>query len=334
MRMIANSLKNFFKCLPYIFVPLGCIFLGFLFGVEMLLNALSEQAAYMEQELSSLLDMTDASFDRLTGFVIAAARELDWSNPISTVSSLFDGVWLTDKIAEFLELSTEQTAALQEKVTVLAAQVAMALIVDLLGLVICVVIGVIAGYFVTNYFVRKSTVQRGFLGFWIAAIADAVLTATLIAFVTWLLMVSKAGAVATAIVGVLVFGLVSLFEAYLLHGRGKIPFRKVVNFGNCIAVYFSQLAVFAAAAAVSALIMWLTASLVSVALVFAVVTVALLVINVNAESYVDGLVRGASVADRRIKTFANLESVPAFLRKEHALEETVLDRAEKSGGNV
>ena len=328
MRMIGNSLKNFCKCLPYIFVPLGCVFLGFLFGIELLLNSVAEQAAYVEAELSALLEMTDASFDRLTGFVIAAARELDWSNPLDTITSLFDGVWLTDKIVEFLQLSAEEATALQEEVTMIAAEVAMALIVDLLGLVLCVAGGVILGYFVTNAFVRRSTVRRGFWGFWIASIVDALLTASLIAFVTWLLTVSKAGAIVSGIVGVLLFGFVSLFEAYLLHGRGKVPFVKVVNVKNCIAVYFSQLAVLAAATVVSMLAMWILSTLIAVAVMLSVVIIALLVINVNAESYVDGMARSLPLSARRIKTYAGLDDVPEFMKEDAALEETLAERSE------
>ena len=39
--MIANSLKNFVRCLVYIFVPLGCVFLGFLLGLQVFLDALA-----------------------------------------------------------------------------------------------------------------------------------------------------------------------------------------------------------------------------------------------------------------------------------------------------
>lgn len=158
------------------------------------------------------------------------------------------------------------------------------------------------------------------------------LTVTLIAFVTWLMTVSTAGAVLSGIAGALAFGFVALFEAYLLHGHGKIRFRKVVNLGNCVWVWVSQIAVLAAATAVSALFMWLTTSFVAVALVLSVIIIALLVINVNAESYVDGLVRKLPAGDKRVKTYAQLESVPAYLRQDSALDETIIDRANDQGG--
>lgn len=332
MQMVGNSLKNFFKCLVYIFVPLGCIFLGFLFGVQLFLNELVTQADYIAVQLSELVDGTEAQVDNLIGFVIASLRELDWSEPLGTLTFLMDGDWIAARIAEFLQLTVEEAAALEEQVVSIAANVAMALLADLVALVLCVAASVVIGYFVTNYFVRKSTVRRGFWGFWIASIADAVLTVTLIAFVTWLMTVSTAGAVLSGIAGALVFGFVALFEAYLLHGHGKIRFRKVVNLGNCVWVWVSQISVLAAATAVSALFMWLTTSFVAVALVLSVIIIALLVINVNAESYVDGLVRKLPAGDKRVKTYAQLESVPAYLRQDSALDETIIDRANDQGG--
>lgn len=201
MQMVGNSLKNFFKCLVYIFVPLGCIFLGFLFGVQLFLNELVTQADYIAVQLSELVDGTEAQVDNLIGFVIASLRELDWSEPLGTLTFLMDGDWIAARIAEFLQLTVEEAAALEEQVVSIAANVAMALLADLVALVLCVAASVVIGYFVTNYFVRKSTVRRGFWGFWIASIADAVLTVTLIAFVTWLMTVSTAGAVLSGIAG-------------------------------------------------------------------------------------------------------------------------------------
>lgn len=334
MRMVGNSLKNFFKCLAYIFIPLGCVFLGFLLGVQMLLDALAGQAEYIAQELSSLAEGAGAQADNLIGYVIASLRSLDWSEPMRTLDYLLEGEWLTEHIARFLQLTVDETAALGQEVAAIAADVASELLSDLFSLLLCVILGIVLGYFVTNCFVRRSTVTRGFLGTIVASVTDAVLTATLVAFVTWLLTVSQAGAVVSAIAGVLVFGFISMFEAYLLHARGRLPFRKVVNLRSCLAVYASQIAVLAAATAVAALCVWATGSFVAVALVLSVVIIALLVINVNAESYVDGLVRSTPLALRRIRTYAGFDEVPEFLRERNLLEPTILEKAENKGGTI
>ena len=294
MRMIGNALLNFLKCLIYIFVPLGCIFLGFLFGAQLFLRTLSEQADYVVSALASLASQTEITLRGLADYLYAAVRGLDWGDPFTAVRTLLDGKWLAATLTDFLQLTAAEAAQLGSEIDAVAANVVGAVGGAVWALVGCTAAGLIAGYFITNYFVRKSTVRRGFWGFWVAAAADAVLTATLIAFVTWLLTVSKAGAAASAVVGGLLFGCVALIEAYLLHGRGKVAFRTVVNGKNCVFVCLSQLAVLAAAAAVGALLAFLTGALVAAALVAAVVVIALLVISVNTESYVDRLAKGAA----------------------------------------
>ena len=126
--------------------------------------------------------------------------------------------------------------------------------------------------------------------------------------------------------GALVFGFVSLLEAYLLHARGKLPFGKVVSLKNCLLVYASQLAALAAAAAVCMLVLLAVGSFVAYALVVAVVIIALLVNNVNAESYVARMVRDVPLAERRMRSYAGLGDVPEEMRKGAFLDETLADR--------
>ena len=135
--MIANSLKNFFRCLVYIFVPLGCVFLGFLLGLQVFLDALASQAAYLTDEIAQLVGGTQAQFDRLVGFVVASLRGLDWSDPLGTLNMLLEGEWISARIAEFLELTVEEASQLEDKIVALSVSVASALLVDFIFLVLC-----------------------------------------------------------------------------------------------------------------------------------------------------------------------------------------------------
>lgn len=329
MQMIGCSLKNYLKCLAYIFVPLGCIFLGFLFGVELFLNELSSQADYMTEELARLFPERGEEFDLLVGYVVASARRLDWNNGMSAFSSLMDGAWLNARITEFLQETAASPVGTEAEIALISANISSALSLDFAMLLLSMALGVVVGYFITNAFVRRRTVRRGFWGMWLAAFVDALLTVSLIAFVTWLLAVSQAGAVVSGIVSALVFGFVSLFEAYLLHGRGKLAFFSVVNLKNCLFVYLSQLAVLAAASLLSAVCLWAIGSMIGVVLVLSVIVIALLVINVNAEAYVDGLVRATPMRLRRQTMFAGLDSVPEYLREEAGLEKSLSEKSKE-----
>ena len=293
MRMVANACRNFCKCLIYVFVPLGCIFLGVLIGLQVFADAFSEQADYAADALAVLVQNADVSLNNLAGFFVSSVRELNWGDPVGAVGVLLEGDWIAAKLTEFLQLTAEEAAALQGDVNTIAANVAEGLSSAVAVFAVCVVLGVLFGYFVTNYFVRRSTVKRGFWGFWVAAVADSLLSATLVAFIAWLLSVTKAGAIVSAAVGALLLGGIALFEAYLLHGRGRVALRTAVNLKNCVFLLLSQLAVYVLAAAIGALFLWLLGTLAAAAIVIALVILAILVVNVNAESFVSQLAKKA-----------------------------------------
>lgn len=292
MRLIANALLNFFKCLVYVFVPLGCIFLGALFGLSGLFGAFFEQADYIAREIGALLPDAEAHADELFGFLVASVRSLDWSDPLAAVNTVLTTDWLSGMLAEFFQLSETAAAELSQRLAGTLENVVSALGGALSAFAALLVLGVVLGYFVTNYFVRKSTVRRGFWKFWLNSIVDSLLTATIVAFTLWLLAVWDPGALISAVVGILLFGFVALFEAYLLHGRGKVAFRSVVTVENCFLLFVSQLAIFAVALGIVWLIGVLANAVVALGIGIAVAIIAFLVVNVNAESYVYRVANG------------------------------------------
>ena len=90
----------------------------------------------------------------------------------------------------------------------------------------------------------------------------------------------------SATLSMAVFGFVSLLEAYLIHGRGKIPFVRVVNIQNCLLMYLSQIVILILATLLALLLLFATNLLVGLAVGYSVIIIAFLVVNVNAESYI------------------------------------------------
>lgn len=284
--MILNSLKNFFKCLAYVLVPLGCLFIGVLFGVNAAFGIITEQIIYIRDEVVKLIPVAVENVDELWGFVLSSVRELTWKSPFDVVRTILDGEWLVGKISGFVGLTSEQSVQFLSDVQILLQTVASELILAVGVFFALIVLSAIAGYFVTNLFVRSSTVKRGFWKFLAMSLLDALFSATLIAFTTWILTVWKPGALISSLISVLVFGFVSLIEAYLIHGRGKIPFRRAVNFKNCLLLYLSHIIITVSAFVLLFLVFLATNVFVGIAVGYSILIIALLVININAESYI------------------------------------------------
>lgn len=289
--MVLNSLKNFLKCFLYFTVPLGCIFIGFLIGLSALGRCVAEQFSYMVDEVAKLIPETEENLGELGSYVLSAARELDWSRPLQTIDVLFRGEWLAQKISEFLGLTMEQFNALADHLSGIALNVVTKIGESLLLLLVYVVVGAVCGYFVTNYFVRRNTVRRGIVGFLISSAVNAIASVLFVAFMIWVGSVLNVRALSTVInvLGIVVYAFVSLLEAYLIQGRGRVSFKKVVNLRNCILLFLSHTVVFLLAIVISAIVLAVADFLVGIFVAVSILLVALLVINVNAESYVDRL---------------------------------------------
>lgn len=299
--MIKNSLKNYIKCLAHVFVPLGCLFLGVLFGAYHLIGVISAQLSYLAEETVRIIPEVEADFDELWAFVLASARELSWKNPFQTISLILDG-WLAEKIGTFTGMTAEQYAKFVNDIQTVLQKVGEELRSGFSVFIVYIVLSVWLGYFVTNLFVRRSTVKRGLLKLLAVTLLDSLFSATLIAFTTWLLSVWSPGALISAVISMIVVSFVSLMEAYLLHGRGKVELRRVVSLKNCCLLQLSQLIILLISVAVIVLFFLITNALVALAIGFAVATIALLVSGVNAESYVVSLAKSQPLAVREAES--------------------------------
>ena len=292
--MLRGAVGNYFKCLVYVFVALGCIMLGALFGLSVLWETLSAQAALLSGEIGELVPDAQTQVDELLVVLLSAVRKLDWSNAVDTILSTD---WLSDLLAEFFRLSETASAELSARLGETLQEVSAALTAAVVLFALFVAFGVMLGDLVTNYFVRRVTVRRGFRRFWLYTVADAAISATIVAFTLWLLAVWDPGVLISSAVGILLSGFVALFEAYLLYGRGKIALRSVMTLKNCLMLFVSQVCIYLMSVFLVLLILLVTNAVVTIALGTSVMTIALLVVNVNAEWFV---YRRANGLDREL----------------------------------
>lgn len=284
--ILLNSLKNFLKCLAYVLIPLGCLFLGLLFGADSAFTILSEQITYIKTEVARIIPETAKDLDELWGYVIASARELSWKSPIEAIQTLLNGQWLTEKISVFLGLTTEEATKLFTELETILTTVIANLNLAVVIFFVWIILSGIAGYFIANLFVRRATVRRGIWKFIVVSLLDSFFSATIIALSTYILSLWSPGVLISATLSMAVFGFVSLLEAYLIHGRGKIPFVRVVNIQNCLLMYLSQIVILILATLLALLLLFATNLLVGLAVGYSVIIIAFLVVNVNAESYI------------------------------------------------
>ncbi len=284
--MILQGVKNFFMNLKYIFVPMGTVALGLVFGLSVLIPGALSSASVLVDSVAEILEGTPIDLDALLSSVTDSAGELEWSDPVTAVQTMFSDDWLTAALTRAVGALVGDVGAYTSELGAAAGVFAGAMGSYLSTLVIFVFLGFLLGYFLLKIFIRRNMARRAFWKYLLISLTDSLITASLVAGSVYLLSLWQPSVFISTPVSLLLFGFISLLEAYIVHGLGKVEFRRVVNFKNILQLIATNLLIFAAAAAMVALLTALTNTFVGIFVGVSLLEIAFIVVGMNAEAYV------------------------------------------------
>ncbi len=284
--MILQGVKNFFMNLKYIFVPMGTVALGLVFGLSVLIPGALSSASVLVDSVAEILEGTPLDLDALLSSVTDSAGELEWSDPVTAVQTMFSDDWLTAALSRAVGALVGDVGAYTSELGAAAGVFAGAMGSYLSTLVIFVFLGFLLGYFLLKIFIRRNMARRAFWKYLLISLTDSLITASLVAVSVYLLSLWQPSVFISTPVSLLLFGFISLLEAYIVHGLGKVEFRRVVNFKNILQLIATNLLIFAAAAAMVALLTALTNTFVGIFVGVSLLEIAFIVVGMNAEAYV------------------------------------------------
>ena len=284
--MILQGVKNFFMNLKYIFVPMGTVALGLVFGLSVLIPGALSSASVLVDSVAEILEGTPLDLDALLSSVTDSAGELEWSDPVTAVQTMFSDDWLTAALTRAVGALVGDVGAYTSELGAAAGVFAGAMGSYLSTLVIFVFLGFLLGYFLLKIFIRRNMARRAFWKYILISLTDSLITASLVAVSVYLLSLWQPSVFISTPVSLLLFGFISLLEAYIVHGLGKVEFRRVVNFKNILQLIATNLLIFAAAAAMVALLTALTNTFVGIFVGVSLLEIAFIVVGMNAEAYV------------------------------------------------
>lgn len=284
--MILQGVKNFFMNLKYIFVPMGTVALGLVFGLSVLIPGALSSASVLVDSVAEILEGTPLDWDALLSSVTDSAGELEWSDPVTAVQTMFSDDWLTAALSRAVGALVGDVGAYTSELGAAAGVFAGAMGSYLSTLVIFVFLGFLLGYFLLKIFIRRNMARRAFWKYLLISLTDSLITASLVAVSVYLLSLWQPSVFISTSVSLLLFGFISLLEAYIVHGLGKVEFRRVVNFKNILQLIATNLLIFAAAAAMVALLTALTNTFVGIFVGVSLLEIAFIVVGMNAEAYV------------------------------------------------
>lgn len=284
--MIKSGIKNYFINLKYYFTPVGTLAIGMIIGLSILIPASLSALSQMLNGIIGIINDTQIDFNTVKDYLLESITSLDWSDPITSIKTVLSAEWLKTTLTEcFRVVSVE----LQPYGDVITGEVNNALSIIKICIVIFIiftVIGFVSGYYLTRFLVRRNIAKRSFRKFIIATLADALITTGLQLFCICLYTIWKPSVFFTTLLSLSLFAFVSLLEAYIVHGKGKVDIRQILNAKNGIFLILSDFIIFYFSIALFFAAVAITNVIAGIFIGFVFVEIAFIVITLNAESYV------------------------------------------------
>lgn len=291
--MILQGIRNFLKGLKYVFVPMGVLFFGLVLGLSVSLPRMGEILENFATEMQRIFGESTLSGSEMMQSLWMRVSELDWSNPLQAVLQVLNRSWLNETLEQCVKPFAEDYDAYAAEAEQLIRAAAEGIVRQAVVVAVFAALGLACGLFLTQWLVRREIARRGWRNLLPGMLFDAVF-ATLLLMVCTRVSVKPGWGFAAALAALLLFGAVSLLEAYLLHGRKVLPFRSVVTVKNCCKLLVSNAAVYVLSAAIVAVAGFVLNEVAGLCIALPLFGVAFFVIGMNAESYVIGKVKELS----------------------------------------
>ena len=115
---------------------------------------------------------------------------------------------------------------------------------------------------------------------------DAILSTTLVFLSGWLFILWQPSGWLSMALSLILFGAISLIEAYFIQGFKKVSFKQIVNFKNIGAFLLTNILIFLIAMAFTWCIQWIFNPIMALFVGISLFEIAFLVVSMDAESYV------------------------------------------------
>ncbi|MCM1289815.1 MAG: hypothetical protein NC132_05930 [Corallococcus sp.] len=293
--MLQQGIKNYFKNLKLFFTPMGAMFLGLVFGASVFFPVTVAAFKQLAEGVNELSRQFNVDFNQLFKSLFDSVGNLDWSKPWDAIQTMFSNDWLKETVAKSLEaLLGVDYQTFSQQITELMSTFSTQVSAGFAVLVMFFVLGVVGGYYLTAFLVRRSIARRAWWKFLLAYLVDFVVNVALLVLGVWLAALWKYSAIVFVFVAFVLSGLVSLVSAYVMQGYKKVSFQQVVNFKNAVQYMSSALIVWVINLAVCVLVKVITNNLVATVVAIALIEIVIPVNKLNAEAYVKSMVDAAT----------------------------------------
>ncbi len=266
--------------------------MGIMIGVSILVPGVISAATVLIDEISELSQNINLDLSLLVNNVWQSVQSLDWNNPVESLETMLSSEWLNNTLTQSLNaiLGTD-FETFKAQIASFVSRFLQAVSLNVAVFFLFWILGFIAGFALIRFLIRRDIARRSLWKFILAYFVNSLLAVGAVVLAVFLYTLWAYSIIFTILVGMCLFGMIALVQAYLLYGYKKIPFAKAVNIKNACLYMLANLIIFALSVCFT-LIAMLINKFMGIFVGLSFVAIADIVINLNAESYVLAQVNG------------------------------------------
>lgn len=285
--MIQQGLKNYFKNLKHFFTPLGTLLLGIVLGCSIAIPGMIQSIKTMIAEINSLSSEIHLDFHQFQNNLLQNLQVLNWAEPLETIELICSKEWLISTFKDCLNgLLGENFTTYGQQISGFISHCIQDFHSFFIVFIICILFSLIAGFLLTKFLVRRTIAKRSWWKFILHWLIDAILSTTLVFLSGWLFILWQPSGWLSMALSLILFGAISLIEAYFIQGFKKVSFKQIVNFKNIGAFLLTNFLIFLIAMALTWCIQWILNPIMALFVGISLFEIAFLVVSMDAESYV------------------------------------------------
>lgn len=234
--MIKNALKNFFKNIIYVFIPMGIVYLVFLIAFFALVAGVIQFAGTMLHDVMALVQTSsEQSSASVTEFFAYSAEQLKWNGNIwDLFRTIFETNWIQNTVVGFFRTLNESTEGFGEQISEIVGTFRTQTVALVSGVAVLCVLGVIFANFITRVAIRRRTAKRGLKKFILAHTVVPLVQALLLIASAVLFSYIKYYSILAVVLFLLIAIVISLVSSWIVHRDGSVKLKDVITLKNIL----------------------------------------------------------------------------------------------------
>lgn len=229
--MLKSTLKNYFRNLICVFVPMGIFYLVIIAAAVMFISDSVSIVITLANDIGKLTgDTIEANEELFRAYFEAAFANIDWNAGFfNTLREIFDTNWIETTIRGFIDTLGVSSAEFGEQIGSMVAEAANDIFARFIVAVSAIIISVGVGFAACLLTLRRGEKRTSLPKFILTYIAEALVVMLTFTLCSYLVTLWHASIIFAVILVTIIYSILALLVAFLLHGKGKLKLREVLN---------------------------------------------------------------------------------------------------------